>query len=158
MAKGKYERWLAPEGLTLLRGWTRDGLTDKEIAARIGVARQTLYDWQSRYPDISDAMRRGREVINYAVEDCLIQRVTGYDAVETRTEYDPEGNVLREIRQVRHVPPDTSAIEFWLKNRMRDRYRDQADPADGQMETGCVLLPEADDPEGGGSGETADDG
>lgn len=144
-AKGKYERWRTPEGLTLLRGWTRDGLTDKEIAERIGVARQTLYDWQGRYADIADAMRSGREVINYAVEDCLIKRVTGYDAVETRTEYDPEGNVVREIQQVRHVPPDTGAIEFWLKNRMRERYHDQSDPAEGLIETGCVMLPEASD-------------
>lgn len=152
MAKGKYERWRTPEGLTLLRGWTRDGLTDTEIAQRIGVARQTLYDWQARYPDIADAMRRGREVINYAVEDCLIQRVTGYDAVETRSEYDADGNLLREIRQVRHVPPDTSAIEFWLRNRMRDRYSDQASPADAGDETGCVMLPEVAGPEASGDG------
>ena len=77
MANGKYERCRTPEGLTLLRGWTRDGLTDAEIARRIGVRRQTVYEWMSRYPDIADAMRCGRDVVNYRAEDCLIQRVTG---------------------------------------------------------------------------------
>lgn len=145
MAKGKYEQWRTEEGLTLLRGWTRDGLTDAEIAARIGVRRQTVYEWMNRYPDIADAMRRGREVVNYAIEDTLIRRVTGYDTVETRKEYDADGNVVRVVDQVKHIPPDTNAISFWLTNRMRERYKmrwpDTSAQSD-ESETGLVLLPE----------------
>ena len=44
MAKGLYEKWLEPENLTLLKGWRRDGLEMKQIAANIGIKRQTLYD------------------------------------------------------------------------------------------------------------------
>lgn len=143
MAKGKYEKWRTEEGLTLLRGWTRDGLTDAEIAGRIGVRRQTIYEWMSRYPDIADAMRSGRDVVNYRAEDCLIQRVTGYDTVETRSEYDADGNLVREIRQMRHIPPDTDAAKFWLQNRMRERYGGLGMFAqDGDTQTGLALLPE----------------
>ena len=35
MAKGKYEYWLTKEGLMLLEGWARDGLTDEQIAENI---------------------------------------------------------------------------------------------------------------------------
>ncbi len=42
MAKGKYEKWLEPEGLLLLEGWARDGLTDDEIAKKIGCSASTL--------------------------------------------------------------------------------------------------------------------
>ncbi|WP_201261389.1 hypothetical protein [Lactococcus lactis] len=37
--KGKYEEWLTAEGLILLEGWARDGLTDEQIAKNIGIKR-----------------------------------------------------------------------------------------------------------------------
>ena len=42
MANGKYEQWLEPEGLTLLEGWARDGLTDEQIANNMGIVPSTL--------------------------------------------------------------------------------------------------------------------
>lgn len=36
VAKGKYQRWLEPDGLTLLEGWARDGLTDEQLAREDG--------------------------------------------------------------------------------------------------------------------------
>ena len=53
MAKGKYQQWLEPEGLTLLEGWARDGLTDEQIAGNIGINTSTLYDWKNKFPKIS---------------------------------------------------------------------------------------------------------
>lgn len=47
MAKGKYEYWLTKEGLMLLEGWARDGLTDEQIANNCGITASTLYDWKS---------------------------------------------------------------------------------------------------------------
>ena len=46
MAKGKYQHWLTPEGLTLLEGWARDGLTDEQMAQRMGITAKTLYVWK----------------------------------------------------------------------------------------------------------------
>lgn len=60
MAKGKYREWLEPEGLLKLEGWARDGLTDEQIANNIGIKRQSLYDWKKKYPDISDALKKGK--------------------------------------------------------------------------------------------------
>ncbi len=42
MAKGKYEKWITPEGLLLLEGWARDGLTDEQIAHNMGITTSTL--------------------------------------------------------------------------------------------------------------------
>lgn len=44
MAKGKYEQWLTEEGLLQLEAWARNGLTDEQIAANIGISRSTLND------------------------------------------------------------------------------------------------------------------
>ena len=63
MAKGKYEYWLTPEGLLKLEGWARDGLTDEQIAQNIRISRETLYAWKKKYPDISDALKRGKRSI-----------------------------------------------------------------------------------------------
>ena len=67
MARGKFEYWRSEDGLVLLQGWAQDGLTDLQIAERIGVNRATLYDWKKRFPAISDALKKGKEVVDYEV-------------------------------------------------------------------------------------------
>jgi transposase len=49
VAKGEYATWLEPEGLLLLEGWARDGLTEEQIAHNCGVNAATLYDWKKRF-------------------------------------------------------------------------------------------------------------
>ena len=57
MAKGKYHYWLTPEGLLLIEGWARDGLTDEEIAKNMGIGIRTLYDWEKRFPQILQSIK-----------------------------------------------------------------------------------------------------
>ena len=64
MARGKFEYWLTEDGLTLLEGWARDGLTDEQIAENIGISRSTLSDWKNKFSDISDALKKGKEVVD----------------------------------------------------------------------------------------------
>ncbi|WP_353986594.1 HNH endonuclease [Lactiplantibacillus plantarum] len=86
MAKGKYTEWLTPESLIVLEGWARDGLTDAQIAQKIGIRRPTLYDWKKKYPDISDALKKGKEVIDRQVENALLKKALGYTVTETTRE------------------------------------------------------------------------
>ena len=79
MAKGKYQRWLEPDGLTLLEGWARDGLTDEQLAGKMGINPATLYDWKNKYPKISESLKKGKEVVDIQVENALLKRVLGYD-------------------------------------------------------------------------------
>ena len=67
MAKGKYQRWLTSEGLTLLEGWARDGLTEEQIAKNCGVNVKTLWDWKSRFDPICNAIKKGKENVDYEV-------------------------------------------------------------------------------------------
>ncbi len=98
MAKGKYQRWLEPEGLIRLEGWARDGLTDEQIANNMGIATGTLYDWKAKFEEISEALKKGKEVVDYEVENALVKEALS-------------GNV--------------TAIIFWLKNRRPDKWRDK---------------------------------
>ena len=60
MAKGKFEYWLTPEGLLKLEAWARDGLIDEQIAENAGITPSTLYEWKKKYPDISEALKKGK--------------------------------------------------------------------------------------------------
>lgn len=126
MAKGKYQRWLEPEGLTLLEGWARDGLTDEQIAANIRINPSTLYDWQKKFPKISEALKKGKEVADFEVENALLKRALGYDFQETRVENsDKDGTKV--VQTLKHIPGDPTAQIFWLKNRRPDKWRDRRD-------------------------------
>ena len=77
MAKGKYEYWITPEGLLKLGGWARDGLTDEQIAKNMGISRSTLNEWRKKYPDISDTLKRGKEIADVEVENALFKKAIG---------------------------------------------------------------------------------
>ncbi len=136
MAKGKYEQWLTEEGLELLRGWARNGLTDEEIAANMGIRRSTLSEWKKNYPDISDTLKRGREYADTRVENQLYQNAVGYSYIEQqaikvkRVYWDNAGRKceaeeVKLVDVVRVHPGETTAQIFWLKNRRPEVWRDK---------------------------------
>ena len=132
MAKGKYEYWLTPEGLLKLEGWARDGLTDEQIAENMSVGIRTLYEWKQKYPQISQSLKRGKEVVDLQVENALLKRALGYSYTETTKELIVDKNTGKSEMRVtktveKEVVPDTTAQIFWLKNRKPDKWRDKQD-------------------------------
>ena len=125
MANGKYQQWLEPEGLTLLEGWARDGLTDEQIAGNIGINTSTLYDWKNKFPKISESLKKGKEVVDIQVENALLKRALGYTYKETTSECDENGELKVTKVVTKEVVPDTTAQIFWLKNRRPDLWRDK---------------------------------
>lgn len=129
-AKGKYAKWLLRDNLLRLQAWARDGLSDEQIAHNIGITTTTLYDWKKKYPDFSEALARGKEVVDIEVENALLKRAKGYDFVEITSELIADKNarnkaVMKVTKRVtRHVPPDVKAIVFWLTNR-KPEWRDK---------------------------------
>ena len=138
MARGKYEYWLTEDGLLLLEeggsglllleGWARDGLTDEQLAEKMGIGARTLYDWKLKYPQISQALKKGKEVVDIQVENALLKRALGYEFQEERVERSSKDGV-KVVQTIKHIPGDTTAQIFWLKNRRPDRDRDKPEPA-----------------------------
>ena len=124
MAKGKFQKWLTPEGLLKIEGWARDGLIDEQIAQNIGIRAATLYEWKKRFPEISEALKKGKEVVDRQVENALLKRALGYEYDEVKEKF--EGGILTERTVTKkEVAADTTAQIFWLKNRKPDTWRDK---------------------------------
>lgn len=134
--KGKYQEWLEPDNLLRIKGWARDGLTDKEIAEnKIGVRESTFCTWKSKYQQINETLKTGREPVDITLEDTFYsKKLSGYKVTETIKEKtvqrDASGNVIGTTEHVResekYIPPDTTAMIFYLKCRMKDKYNDRA--------------------------------
>lgn len=97
MARAMYKEWLDKDKLVLLKGWKRDGLTDAQIAHNMGISINTLNKWKREHVQIRQALKIGREEINYIVENALLKKALS-------------GN--------------TTAMIFFLKNNWRDKYND----------------------------------
>ncbi len=118
MSKGKYLRWLSPDGLLLLEGWARDGLSNAQIARKMGINPDTLYTYMSKYPEISETIKKGKEIVDYKVENALLKRALGYEVIETV--YDNSG---RAKKIEKHIKPDVRAQIIWLNNRKPKQWR-----------------------------------
>ena len=110
--------------LALVQGWARNGLTNDQIAHNLGINRTTLYKYQQKYEDFANALKKGKEVVDFEVENALLKRALGYDYVEVKEEIE-NGVVTKVTRTTKHVSPDVGAAAFWLKNRKPTEWRDR---------------------------------
>ena len=135
MAKGKYHEWLEPDGLLLLQGWARDGLTDAQIAQKMGIAYQTLSIWKSRYHEIYEALKKTKEIVDREVEAALYNSAVGaHYTVKKPIKLKKtmrDGTKMIEEEHIEYVeedvfiPPQNVAQFFWLKNRKPKDWRDK---------------------------------
>ena len=125
----KYHDWLEKEKLTLITGWARKGLTDEQISKNMGIAYSTLREWKKKYPALQAALKKGKDVVDYEVEAALYKRAIGYNVEEEKIyvqEIEGKTTKRKEIIK-KHIPGDTTAQIFWLKNRDPEEWRDRHD-------------------------------
>ncbi len=144
MASGKYQRWLTAEGLGCVEAWARDGLSDEQLAKKMGCSPSTLYDWYRKHPEISEAATRGRSGAREQIENALMQKACGYtktvkEPMKVRQRFwNPKTMHMEEREEVVladkeiHIPPDPRAAQFWLINRNRDRWAEHPAPPDSE--------------------------
>ena len=125
----KINEWLEKDKLVLIEGWARDGLTEEQIAKNMGISRATLYEWKKKEVNILNTLKKGKEVIDFEVENALLKRALGYEYEEKTYE---NGVLTKSI--TKHVAPDTTAQIFWLKNRKPDKWRDKVIDTENEKE------------------------
>lgn len=103
----RIDEWLEEENLIRLEGWSRDGLTQEQIAHNMGIGLTTLKEWRKKEPTIETTLKKGREVVDYEVENALLKNAL-------------DGNVTAQI--------------FWLKNRKKEQWREKVETNDEEKE------------------------
>lgn len=71
------EKVLKEDKQTLIEGWARDGLSEKQIAQNMGIAYSTFCEWKKKFPVLSEVLKKTKAVADYQVENTLFKRATG---------------------------------------------------------------------------------
>lgn len=111
------------------------GLTDEELARYFEVHVATIYRWQATIPAFCEALKVGKAPADDRVERSLYHKACGY-TFDSEKVFNHQGEIVR-AKTVEHVPPDTTAAIFWLKNRRKDEWRDRHEhsgPGGGPIE------------------------
>nr|DAT86517.1 MAG TPA: terminase small subunit [Caudoviricetes sp.] len=137
MAKSKWSD--IKEKLILVECWARDGLTDEQISNNLGISTTTFYEYKKNYPEFSESLKRGKEIVDYEVENALLKRALGYEFEEKtyETRWDENQGRFREVltKKVRkEVVPDTTAQIYWLNNRKPKQWRNKRNEEEGNNE------------------------
>lgn len=131
--KSKYQTHVEPK-LLLIEAWARDGMIQEDISKKLGVAMSSFSEYKNKFPELSEALKRGQEVVDVEVENALFKRALGYryDEVtkEAARELDEETGEYKTVmvetkRVTKEVQPDVTAQIFWLKNRKPETWRDK---------------------------------
>jgi transcriptional regulator with XRE-family HTH domain len=97
----KVSDWLDDEySKTKLRGWVRRGLTNEELAEKMGISVATLYNWKKSNVEFLEVLKEDRDFCDDNVENALYRAAL-------------DGNVTAQI--------------FYLKNRRRKDWKDKQD-------------------------------
>ncbi len=122
----------------LAEALARNGLTDKEIAEKIGICEKTLDNWKNEYPEFLLSIKKGKEEPDNQVEQALFKRALGYEHPEDDIKA-YEGKIII-TPTIKHYPPDTAAAFIWLKNRRPEKWRDRKEITGAE---GKSLIPES---------------
>ena len=74
--------WISEDGLILLEAWSRDGLKLGQIADNMGIRQAKLSQWRKEYEEIDEALKSGKEVVDYKVENALLKAALGFKTKE----------------------------------------------------------------------------
>ena len=121
--------WLTDDNLLLLECWARDGYTMHDIANRIGINRDLFLRWKDRYPEIQKAVSKGKELVDYEVENALLKSALGYKTKEVKvTTTMRYGKVVETVKEVtdKEVAPNVTAIQMWLYNRQKEKWKNMS--------------------------------
>lgn len=131
MARGRTkiisaEDWIDEDHLILIEGWSRDGYSYTDIANKIGISIGALVNWRTKYPEIAKALKNGREIVDYKVENALLKSALGYTTQESKVTVLMRGSKVVEKTTetlTKEQAPNVLAIQTWLYNRLPNKWK-----------------------------------
>lgn len=104
------------------------GATDAEIADFFEVSVRTVARWKTRHEEFAQALVVGKTLADERVRRSLYHKAVGYDFVEQqaiKVKLEQHREEVQIVDVEKHMPPDTTAQIFWLKNRDPENWRDK---------------------------------
>lgn len=115
-----------------IMAWRRqDGLSEKDVAAKLGIAPSTLEKYKTEYPEFRDALKEAKQAIISDVFAALLKRAKGYTYEEKKVYTRKEGTEdgIKDVTYTeitsKHEPPNVAACSLLLKNL--DKEHDWSD-------------------------------
>ena len=148
--------------LILIEGLARDGYTNQDIAGRLGIEPSVLYNAKRKRPEINAAINRGKQIVDYKVENALLKSALGYKTKEVKvTTIMRYGKVVEEQKETleKDVPPNSISCQVWLYNRCPDKWKRNRDKLleDDEEATIQVTVKRADESENNEEEKWTDD-
>ena len=112
-----------PEYVEVAATLAKNGATDADVAAALGVAIRTVWRWQAEHVAFCQALVVPPGAPDDRVERSLFQRSVGY-TFDSEKVFQHNGQPVR-VPVTEHIPPDPGAAMKWLTNRRPDRWRDR---------------------------------
>ena len=121
--KSKYEEVVKPH-IEEIRRWCADsGATEKDICDTLGIAVSTFNEYKNKYPELMEALKKGRKELVLEIKGSLAKKARGYDYEEKKTyiKKDDNGNDVKYTEvTTKHQPPSEAAANMLLKNYDKD--------------------------------------
>lgn len=123
---------LSKDGLFLIQCMVRDGMSMDGIAKTLGISPQTFWTWRQKSKDLRDACARGKQLVDYQVENALLRAALGYkvETVKTVINNEPDKDNNRTVKvekTVTETGPNVTACLAWLNNRKPEQWRRNRD-------------------------------
>jgi len=126
----RFDELFPEETLELIEAWTRDNYSQREIAEKLGIAFTTFRSYVKDQSKLQEALKKGKELIDYRVENALLKVALGYHAKESKIITEMKNGVVvgtTRVVSTRDVAPSVPAIAMWLHNRCPDKWKKNRD-------------------------------
>lgn len=123
--RGAYKEWITPDGLQKVADWLAQGLTDKQLAMKIGINPSTLYEWENKFPEFKQTVEKGKDKADESVENALFKTAVGDCYQEEKTTVlNKKGEVMRTIIKRKKIAPNATSAMCWLKHKHPEKWGD----------------------------------
>lgn len=124
MASNKQVYWTSEEGLEIIAGWKRKGLTDYQISSNLEINRSTLYRWCDENENLRNTLKINKEISITLVENALFKKAVGFTKKIKKDMIGKDGEIVTYESEL-YFPPDITAIKFYLTNRDGSNWKDK---------------------------------
>lgn len=130
------------DSLNQIESWVEQGMTDKEIAQKLGMSYSTFRRYKSQNSDLKGAIAQGKDKNKQLVEQALFKCCTGYsyyEEVPTKIKEevmseDGQTVLVKEDVKISKVKkykgPDLAAQKYYLNNRDKTKWKEDPTKAD----------------------------